>query len=103
MRIRRLLIVSFITLLCVTSGAQKPVDGEVWAGASYALNINKKFKVSLEEEFRFNTTAQYLRTTITEVRLRYKINKDFSVKGNYRISAVPYDENALRWSLAGYY
>lgn len=60
------------------------VDTELWTGISARMKLNNKIKIELEEQFRFKDTVKTFKSSLTELGIRYKINKKFSLKANYR-------------------
>lgn len=98
------IVLSIVLLgLTVSLNAQKLPDAELWTGATWKLRLNKEFRVEFEEQIRFNNNISTLKMTITEFGLRYRLNKYFSFKGNYRYSARPNKNNRTRVSLNAYY
>lgn len=81
------------------------VDTELWTGIAAKMKLNKKFKIDLEQQFRFKDTVQTFKSSFTELSLRYKINKRFSLKTGYRYSVrMGYRQrNRNRMSLFVYY
>ena len=78
-------------------------DLELWTGGVYALNINKKWKVELEQQFRFNDTISKFKSTFSEISARYRLNKHFKLKGSYRYSIRNEERNRKRITLHLYY
>lgn len=74
-------------------------DLELWTGGNFNLKINKKFSTGIVEQFRFNDTISSLKQAFTQISLKYKINKSFSIRANYRYSARPNSFNRNRLSL----
>lgn len=102
------LAVSFCILFFLPStlfAQSELVDTELWTGIAAKMKLNKKFKIELEEQFRFKDTVQTYKSSFTELSLRYKINKRFSLKTSYRYSVrTGYRQrNRNRMSLFVYY
>jgi hypothetical protein len=76
---------------------------ELWTGGTYKLKVNKKIKVELEQQFRFNDTLSSFKSTFSEVSLRYTLNKYFKLKGSYRFTARNMERNRNRITLHLYY
>ncbi len=82
---------------------QQTTDIELWRGSTFQLRFNKKFRVDIEEQFRLNDTISSLKSVFTELGLRYRINRHFAFKGNYRYVVRPNNDNRSRFSLDAYY
>lgn len=88
----------FVLLLGSTfmAQAQKPIDTELWTGGTFQLRINKPLSIDLEQQFRFNDTISTLYKSFTELGLKYRLGKGFSLKGNYRYTVRPTKKNQHR-------
>ena len=85
------------------SFAQRPADFELWVGGELGFRLNKQLAVSLSEQVRFDDTISAIKKSFTEIGLKYKIGKGFSLKGNYRF-IIPPGQNVLhRIALDGNY
>lgn len=103
MRARITLSVLFVVYLMSYSAQVTATDNELWTGGTYKLGINKKVRVEFEEQFRFNNNFSSYNNNFTELRLRYKFNKHFAVKGNLRHTIRYKDFNKRRFSIDVYY
>ncbi len=96
-----------IFILCWLTGtalfAQDIIDTELWTGATFELQLNKKFRAEIEQQVRFDDTLSSYKGTFTEPGLRYKLNKHISFKVKYRYTIRPDDDNRSRISVSGYY
>lgn len=90
-----------LIFFCSIGGAygQRPADFELWADCSYELQLNKRFSVNIDEQFRFNDTISSLKKSFTQISVEFKLNKYLSFAGNYRYTVVPLDLNRHRISL----
>ena len=61
-------------------------DLHLWSGAKIEKTFAKNWTVSLEEEIRFKTNISEINNFFTEIGLRYRINKNFALQGNYRFT-----------------
>ena len=97
----------FIFILCWLTGAsliaQETIDTELWAGATFELQLNNKFRIEIEQQVRFNDTLSSFKNTFTEPGLRYKLNKHIAFKVKYRYIVRSNDDNRSRISFSGYY
>jgi len=85
------------------SSAQRPTDFELWTGGEVGVKLNKKFDVSLSEQVRFNDTISSLKKSFTELGIKYKVGKHFSLKGNYRFIIPPAQNSLHRLALDANY
>jgi len=99
----RLILTIAVSSFFFTVKAQKPTDFELWTGASFKLKLNKKFKVDIEQQARFNDTISALKKTFTELGLKYQMNKSIAFKVNYRFVIRPTKSNQNRISVDAYY
>ena len=79
--------------------AQKPADFELWPGAGYKLKIDKHFRTDAVVQFRINDTISSIKSALTEVGLKYRLNKYFAFRGAYRYTARPLKNDRQRFSL----
>lgn len=66
-------------------------DAELWTGAEIRYEINKSFRMDVEQESRWNDNIGSFKYTYTEVGLRWRLSKIFSIKGKYRYVYIPND------------
>lgn len=103
MRARIALSGLFVVYLMSFSAQVIATDNELWTGGTYKLGITKKVRVEFEEQFRFNNNLSSYNNNFTELRLRYKFNKHFAVKGNLRHTIRYKDFNRRRFTIDAYY
>lgn len=98
-------IIGFIACLGValSYNAQVATDTELWTGGGLNLKLNKKFKVYAEEQFRFNDTISSLKSSLTDVGIKYQINQHFSLSGDFRHTIREAKNNRNRYSLSATY
>jgi len=89
----------FLCMMTQVVSAQIPTDNELWLGGAIDLKLNKKWSVELEEQFRINNNISTLNQAFTELSGKYKINKYFGLKGNYRFVGRPKKNNKNRLSI----
>lgn len=65
-------------------------DLHLWTGIEIEKKIAKDWTVSLAEEFRFKQDISVLNNHFTETGLRYRINRNFALEGQYRLT---FDQN----------
>jgi hypothetical protein len=64
-------------------------DVQLWTGPVIKYNISKKFRLDLEQQFRFNENVSKYNFTFTELSLRYRVFKYLDVKALYRHTFIP--------------
>lgn len=99
MMLRRILLIIILTGLTTSIIAQKSTDTELWTGGELKLRLTKKLKVDVDEQFRFNDTISSFKAALTEIGLKYKLDKGFSLKGNFRFARRSNKSNRNRFSL----
>ena len=85
----RNIIAMIILMNCFTinSNAQETKvtsDLEQWTSIGITKKINKHWKISLDQEFRFKKDISQFDTYFSDLGLDYKFNKHFSLGANYR-------------------
>lgn len=95
----KLIIALFLCLMMQFVSAQIPTDNELWSGGALDLKLNKKWSLGLKEQFRINNNISTLNQVFTELSGKYKVNKYFRLKANYRFVARPQKNNKTRLSL----
>jgi len=76
-------------------------DEELWTGAGIRYDVNKNFRLDLEQECRWKDHIGTFKFTYTEVGIRWRISKIFSLRGKYRYLFVPNDHDAGKYYLDG--
>lgn len=59
-------------------------DLQLWTGVKLEKSFAKDWTLSLEEELRLKQNMSRVNNYFTEIGLRYKINKNFSLGGGFR-------------------
>lgn len=83
-----ILFLFFVSISLFTI-AQKPTDYELWTGGTFQLRVNKPLSIDITEQFRFNDTISSYYKSLTELGMKYRFGKGFSVKGMYRYTLRP--------------
>lgn len=65
-------------------------DLHLWTGVALEKRFAKDWSVFIGEEFRFKHDITVLNNFFTETGLRYRINKNFALEGQYRVT---FDQN----------
>lgn len=65
-------------------------DLHLWTGVALEKSFAKDWRVFIAEEFRFKHDITVLNNFFTETGLRYRINKNFALEGQYRVT---FDQN----------
>lgn len=76
-------------------------DEELWIGAGIHYDINKTFRMYLDQESRWRDHIGTFKFTYTEAGIRWRISKIFSIRGKYRYLFVPNDHDAGKYYLDG--
>lgn len=97
MRFRFLLLAGCI--LCIFgSDVYGQTDTKLWTAATFRVRFNKMIRISVEEQFRFNDTLSSFQGALSELGLRYCVNKRLSVKGGYRYFIGNGSANSMRYT-----
>ena len=85
----RKIILVLLVIICITikTDAQETKvtrDLEQWTSIGLSKKINKHWKISLDQEFRFTKDASQFDIYFADLGLDYKFNKHFSLGANYR-------------------
>lgn len=65
-------------------------DLHLWSGVAVEKGFGKDWSIFLAEEVRFKQDISVLNNFFTEAGLRYRINKNFALEGQYRVT---FDQN----------
>jgi len=89
-----------VILICVLfpGSAQDTIvvqDLRLWTGVNIEKRFAKDWTVSLGEEVRFKHDISELNYHFTEASLRYRINKNFALEGQYRITRDKKKDNSF--------
>ncbi len=96
----------FLLLLLIVpllSLAQRPTDLELWTGAKVNFKFNKKLSLDFREQIRFDNNISTYKKSFSELGLKYKVGKSFSIKPQYRLSVRQGSVFRHRISLDGNY
>jgi hypothetical protein len=85
---KKLLITLIISGVYALGYAQSK-DVRLWIGPVVKYNINERFRVEFEQEFRFNENISKYDYTFSEFALRYKVFNYLDMKTIYRHSFIP--------------
>jgi hypothetical protein len=78
------MIVNGLTNKIVAQETKVTGDLEQWTSIGISKKINKHWKISLDEEFRFKKDISEFDTYFTDLGIDYKFNKHFALGANYR-------------------
>ncbi len=96
----------FLTLALFFSfilSAQKPADVELWTGGTINYKLSKRLTLDVVEQVRFNNNVTTYKKSFTNVGLKIKLNKRYSVKPSYRFIVLPLTSFEHRVQLDGFY
>lgn len=98
---RKFILVFIMAFCAIQSTAQEEVqrDNELWTGFSAKYKLSKKIQFGLEQQVRINDNLRNLKSNFFELGARYKWNKHFSVKFQYRYTLRTDLRNVNRYSL----
>ena len=85
-RITLLLLILNMALPLLAQETKVVSDLHLWTGVELEKNFAKDWTVSLGEEVRFKHDISELNNYFTELGIRYRINKNFALQGNYRFT-----------------
>lgn len=80
-------VIVLITSISIKIDAQETKvtgDLEQWTSIGLSKKINKHWKISLKQEFRFTQDVSRFDVYLADLGIDYKINKHFTVGANYR-------------------
>jgi len=80
------LIISILLLSSPVLGQETKVirDIKIWTAAKIEKSLGKDWKISLEEEFRFQKNATQVGEYFTELDVEYKVDRNISIEAGYR-------------------
>ncbi len=84
---KKLLFVLILSGVYAFASAQES-DLQLWTGPVVKYNLNDKFRLELEQQFRFNENISQYDYTFTEFAIRYKVFKYLDMKALYRHSFI---------------
>jgi len=94
------IIASILTVVSQEAFSQS-TDKELWTGAGIRYDINRRFRMDIEQECRWKDQMGTFKFTYTEVGIRWRINRMFSIRGKYRYLFVPDDYDGGKFYLDG--
>mgnify|MGYP001602111876 CR=1 FL=1 len=74
-------------------------DTEFWTGGTINLKMHKRFSGQAEQVFKFNDTISHFKSAYSELGLKFKMGRIFSIAANYRYIENPPTKNAQRFSV----
>jgi hypothetical protein len=109
----KLVLMVLILSFGVSAYAYKDGDFQVWNTDAQELKINKDYKITSEEEFRWGNGAREFYYQHYDLGLTRTLNKYWNVSGGYRhvlslnkgkwkVENEPYMAAALSWDMAGF-
>jgi len=96
----RVILASILTVVSQEAFSQS-TDKELWTGAGIRYDINRRFRMDIEQECRWKDQMGTFKFTYTEVGIRWRINRMFSIRGKYRYLFVPDDYDGGKFYLDG--
>lgn len=94
------ILASILTVVSQEAFSQS-TDKELWTGAGIRYDINRRFRMDIEQECRWKDQMGTFKFTYTEVGIRWRINRIFSIRGKYRYLFVPDDYDGGKFYLDG--
>lgn len=81
---------------------EEPVKiNEFWTGISLKYKLNKKIAFNLDQQVRITDDLGEIRSTFFEFGARYKFNKHFSTRAQYRYTIPNQERHVNRLTLDG--
>lgn len=74
-------------------------DNELWSGISLRYKLNKKIQFGLDQQVRMSQNMNAIRSSLFEFSARYRFNKHFSLKGQYRYTIRNGNRNVNRFTM----
>jgi len=85
-RVVVLLLLLSVSLPLLAQETKVVSDLHLWTGVQLEKTFAKDWTVSLAEELRFKHDISEINNYFTELGIRYTINKNFALQGNYRFT-----------------
>jgi hypothetical protein len=83
--------------ICTVLFAQ-PSDDAFWGGITARVQVNKKLRISLEEQIRFNENYSNLNTMLSEAGVSYDLTKNITARSTFRYYYMPSSHNRFRYT-----
>ncbi|MEL6925231.1 MAG: DUF2490 domain-containing protein [Bacteroidota bacterium] len=71
----------------------------LWTGVEFNYKLNKKWKLGVEQQFRFEDSFANYEKSVSEISVRRKLKKWWNLKLTYRFNGVPEGRNSGRIAL----
>lgn len=80
-----------ILLLCspLIANAQVDHDTELWTGTAFQIKTSKKLKWTIAPEVRLNNNISTVKSVFSDIGLRIKLSKMWSLKNGFRYTFKP--------------
>jgi len=69
-------------------------DMHLWSGVGIEKSFKNNLSISLDQEIRFKQNITEINNYFTEIGLRYRISKNFSLEGGYRFTRDKNSDNS---------
>lgn len=89
MKKRIVLCVLMIVFVCAVSGEKDDSNVEFWPSVGIDFKPAKGLKVYLEKQLRYENKFTYMESDLSELGLRYRLNKLLDFRVNYRFVYRP--------------
>lgn len=88
---------SMSDVFCQTEEVSRVND--FWTGISFKHKLNKKIAFNLDNQVRITNNLNEIRSTFFEFGIKYKFNKHFSTRAQYRYTIRNKERHVNRYSL----
>lgn len=90
---------SFLFLTIPAAGQEVKVvqDMRLWTGLKIEKSLGDNLTLFIVEEVRFRHNISEIASYFTEAGLRYRINKNFALEGQYRVTKDRQKDHSYRW------
>lgn len=100
---KKLVIFTLLCSLANISGAQEEnastIQNELWLGYSAQIKLKKGLKLGIETQQRYNDSYEAVKLSFVATSLKYKFNKHFYTKLNFRHTWRPEERSVKRYTL----
>jgi len=93
---KKSLLISLLFVLSLISRAQIPHDFEGWAGSNFKFKVSKKVSLNVGPEIRFDNNISTIKSVFTDVGLKLKLSRFWSLKWGIRFAQRPNNGIKLR-------
>lgn len=94
---RKTILFVIFALVSSALSAQRVADTWLWTGAELKVRLSDKLQGHVEEQVRFNDTISSFASALTELGLRYRLGRHFTLGPNFRYITRPNADDRFRY------